>query len=569
MDIRRLLMGLVCVVASSFPALYLSASQPVAKAGLTCGSPHIIGVYSEYSPHHSVRPAIAFNGKYYMVAWVDTETLQLHVRLSYKNGEPASAVLTPSDLVSYPYSTPALLWDGTHFNLAWSAKPNASDMYYQICYMQLDGNGSKTLPEKQISYVGLAPNGNIYHPVIAFNNTVMAVAYEGGPLTDTMFTPDIFVTLLNKSGEIAGNGALHDIGFDNISYIDNQPSIAWSWTENKFYLVWRGMDYQAYGSMIFYGTLTSDGVPSTPDVLASAIQDITRPTVTSSSSGLFFTFLQQTDTGLQLKARPGVTGYDMTLSTAPVTDAPAAVISTSAEYEIFFAQQDPSTTTHNFYLKRIDASGVPVSGPTQLTGFDDAFACSAAMGYKNFMVAAGGDTTYGNTYGDLTFTIGCNTTDGPPGCPAVTYLSHVTGGQATMTWAPASTPYNDLAYYKVYQDAAPVDRTVGNSYTFTGLSEGVSHNFVVVALNAASWTSTGCAEDYATVVTDGTFRLDLAKGAGGVVMNWSDGGTASYNVFRGTDPRALSPIASTADLTYTDPAATGSIVYYYSVDAAP
>ncbi len=174
-----------------------------------------------------------------------------------------------------------------------------------------------------------------------------------------------------------------------------------------------------------------------------------------------------------------------------------------------------------------------------------------------------------------------------PGAPAG--LAAVPGnGQVTLSWAaPASDGGSPVSGYNVYQGTSPGKETgtpvngspvTATSYPVTGLTNGITYYFTVVAVNAAGpGPPSNEASAVPVTVPGAPAGLAAVPGNGQVTLSWaapaSDGGSpvSGYNVYQGTSPGKEtgtpvngSPVTATS---YPVTGLTNGITYYFTVVA--
>jgi YHS domain-containing protein len=174
-----------------------------------------------------------------------------------------------------------------------------------------------------------------------------------------------------------------------------------------------------------------------------------------------------------------------------------------------------------------------------------------------------------------------------PGPPAG--LSAAPGnGQVTLSWtAPASDDGSPVTGYNVYQGTSPGGETgtpvngspvTATSDTVTGLTNGTTYYFTVVAVSAAGPSPPSNEASAVPVTVPGApAGLSAAPGNGQVTLSWtapaSDDGSpvTGYNVYQGTSPGGEtgtpvngSPVTATSD---TVTGLTNGTTYYFTVTA--
>jgi fibronectin type 3 domain-containing protein len=160
--------------------------------------------------------------------------------------------------------------------------------------------------------------------------------------------------------------------------------------------------------------------------------------------------------------------------------------------------------------------------------------------------------------------------------------------QVIVSWSAAvSRSCLGIGGYNLYQGTSsgqelktPVNDSLikGTSYTATGLSDGTTYYFVVMAVNDAGLSSRPSDEVSATPAVTGPgppTGLTAAPGNSRVTLSWaaptSDGGSpvTRYNVYEGTTPgfKDGAAVTSAAGTTATVSGLTNGITYYFRVAA--
>jgi fibronectin type 3 domain-containing protein len=134
-------------------------------------------------------------------------------------------------------------------------------------------------------------------------------------------------------------------------------------------------------------------------------------------------------------------------------------------------------------------------------------------------------------------------------------------GQVTLSW----TPVNGATGYRVLRDGVQVATTTVAGFTDTGLDNGTSYGYQVLATNVAGWSPLSDAVDGTpNVVAPATpTNLVAAPGDGTVTLAWSAvPGATAYQVFRGATLLTSQPTT-----TYTDSGLVDGTSYSYTVKA--
>ena len=161
--------------------------------------------------------------------------------------------------------------------------------------------------------------------------------------------------------------------------------------------------------------------------------------------------------------------------------------------------------------------------------------------------------------------------------------------QVVVSWSAAvSRSCLGITGYNLYQGTnsgqelkTPVNGSLikGTSYTVTGLSDGTTYYFLVIAVNDAGLSSRSPSNEVsATPAATGPgppTRLTAAPGNSHATLSWaappSDGGSpiTSYNVYEGTTPgfKDSAAVTSATSTTATVSDLTNGITYYFRVAA--
>ncbi len=158
----------------------------------------------------------------------------------------------------------------------------------------------------------------------------------------------------------------------------------------------------------------------------------------------------------------------------------------------------------------------------------------------------------------------------PPLLPPTDLTATASTGQVALTWSPTTgaTGYQILRGNSVAGPFTPVGSPTDTTYTDTGLTNGMTYYYEVVA-NSAGGSSAPSDQVHALplAVPSG---LGAAPGDGQVALTWSPvSGATSYRVFRGTTPggESATALGTVVTAAYTDNAVTNGNAYYYKVVA--
>ena len=172
-----------------------------------------------------------------------------------------------------------------------------------------------------------------------------------------------------------------------------------------------------------------------------------------------------------------------------------------------------------------------------------------------------------------------------PGAPAG--LTATPGNaQLALSWAaPVSDGGSPISGYIIYQGTSPGGETgvpvngllvTGTSYTVTGLTNGTTYYFTVVAVNAAGQSPpTGEASAVPVTVPGAPAGLTATPGNAQVALSWaapaSDGGSSvtSYDLYAGTtaDFNGSAPVAKVTGSVITVTGLVSGTTYYFRVTA--
>jgi predicted phage tail protein len=172
-----------------------------------------------------------------------------------------------------------------------------------------------------------------------------------------------------------------------------------------------------------------------------------------------------------------------------------------------------------------------------------------------------------------------------PGPPAG--LTATAGNaQVTLSWAPpASDGGSPVSGYIVFQGTSPGGETdapvngsliTGTSYTVTGLTNGSTYYFTVVAINAVGQSPPSAEASAIPVTVPGApAGLTVTSGNAQVTLSWaapaSDGGSpvTGYNLYAGTtaDFNGRAPVAEVTGTVVMVTGLVNGTTYYFRVTA--
>lgn len=207
--------------------------------------------------------------------------------------------------------------------------------------------------------------------------------------------------------------------------------------------------------------------------------------------------------------------------------------------------------------------------------------CDHAMAYdvqSDRVILFGGGPGYYGEYRDETWVFMAPTI---PSAPAGLRAS-AGNVEAVLVWEPPSSDGGlRVTGYRVYRSTSSESQSllteVGNVYTYTdvGVSNGVTYNYRVSALNAFG-EGPQCEEVQVTPATVPSAPRNLLAdpSAGQITLTWeapsSDGGLSvtNYNVYRGLSSSGESILIELGTVfSYVDTEVTNGVPYYYQVSA--
>ncbi len=147
-------------------------------------------------------------------------------------------------------------------------------------------------------------------------------------------------------------------------------------------------------------------------------------------------------------------------------------------------------------------------------------------------------------------------------------------GQVALSWT-ASTDNVGVTGYRVLRDGVQIATPAGPSYTDTGLTNGVSHSYTVIAVDAAANASAASA---AVLATPGDSQppsvpsgLVATAGDAQVALTWTAStdnvGVTGYKLYRSSGGGAYTLVASPSSPFATDSGLTNGTAYSYKVAA--
>jgi hypothetical protein len=516
------------------------------------------------------RSALAWNGREYGMAYADYANSAVYFRRFFADGTPASSpVALGSSQNGY---NPSVAWNGANYGVAWTSPETGG--YYAPYFALVSPDGAVLSGPTRISYYGEAQASWSTGVAIASNGSGFAAVWQDE--RDYGATAyDIYATLLNSDGTVAGSGAYHDILVSNVENTQRDPAITWSPLGYRYIIAYQDYQsathYEIYGSWLkpTDGTITDIGV-----IVSEGVTNSILPSLAGGPSGIGLSWTDLRDGNYEvyfhaLDPLGGHSGQNLRLTnTSEYTDY-SRTVWTGAEYGVFFAQQQ--SARNNIWFQRVTSSGTLPGGSLnniQVSTMPGSSSRSdAAFGKYGYLVsfAPGG-------CGNVVMPWGCNGITAP-GCPTNLIAYGVSGSTATIAWQAALDNYTDIAYYSVYRNDSEIGKTSRTYYTDTGLSTGTTYNYTVRAVNAAQMINDQnyCGEGQSQTVyvkTNSSFTLMLDKSANpDAHLFWNDGGMNSYNIFRGTSPQVMSLLGTTSGQSADD----SNVLldrnnYFYTVD---
>ncbi|MHB8220885.1 MAG: fibronectin type III domain-containing protein [Acidimicrobiales bacterium] len=222
----------------------------------------------------------------------------------------------------------------------------------------------------------------------------------------------------------------------------------------------------------------------------------------------------------------------------------------------------------------------PAHGTASITS-DGAFTYTPTAGFVGTDSFKYSET---NGHGSSKATVTIHVTPTFPGAPSKPTVTSG-NGSVKVTWTAPTDGGSAISLYTVTASGTgsgtgkTCTTTGATSCTVTGLTNGTSYTFKVVAKNTVG---TGPASPASTSVTPATVpgaprTLASSASAVSITVTWaaplSSGGAAlrSYEVFRGTSPGTVGtrPLATVGPTTlkFTDTSAAAGVLYYYEVVA--
>lgn len=357
---------------SSYDQLYGARVSPL---GVVLDKPAVSLVATQASSIYALDPpGLAFGGGNYLVGWSEGGKILTSrfspalVRLDSAGVE----VATGTD--SYG---PALAWDGTQFWAAFSAQ----------------GTGSSTAMVRRVSAAGVPlgqtetlatdASDNYLTPAVAGDGNGGLAIFGRGPRVDT----DLAASLLDSaSGTVSTTQSL-------VATVDSQwdPALTRGDATTPFLVSWldtRHGGSAVYGSRLDASRLTMDG---TGVLLSFALNKENEPAVAASAAGFLVAWIDSRDGGYNVYAA------DLDGTGAPLHAAARAVtpgslrhgeVAVASDGTKYFAAWDESDILGNYSTlgRIIGADGTPETAPVVISPGSTLFDPVIAFGGGNYFV---------------------------------------------------------------------------------------------------------------------------------------------------------------------------------------
>jgi hypothetical protein len=494
--------------------------------------------------------AVAWNGEDFGLLGIDGSNVRF--QRVYADGTTASSAVTVTS-GARNWETTAFLWNGSGYAAVWVG-PGA-----QVYFAKLSASGALVSGPTNVS------NSPVWGttPTLAWSGNGYLAVWTDGRNGAT----DIYGALLDTNGAVT----VPAFAISSAPSDQQNPAAAWSLSGGNYVVVWG--DYRTSSKYeIYSSTVTSTGSVggNTLVVTPSASYMANEPRLRDSGGGIGMAWHDLRDGNREIYFTVlGAAGQKLASETRLTSSAAesrdAQVVWTGGEYEVFF--RDARSGVYDIFVQRVSANGSAIGSNVQLTNFSSSAFVAAAWATKGNLLAYGGSETTSPT---LVAPVGCSAPV-VPGCPEALDAYNVSGTGATLGWLPASDDLTDIAYYQVFRDAALRGLTSRASYNDTGLSQGVTYQYNVRAVNAAQLTSRDCPSAQLFVRSSAALSLSVDKSGSDIGLTWTDEeGQSSYRVMRGTSPLVMTQIDSTNGTTSLDRgAAVGTVCFFYSIDEPP
>jgi hypothetical protein len=537
-------------------AAFASAPQPEYMP--YCQSPQQISPMTLVGDKQPVSgPFIAWNGKDYGVIYGDyysSGVYRLFFRRFFSDGTPASALVQLSSLGT-SCNVDDFVFNGNGYGISYTSRASGN---YQAFFAGIDLNGNVVYGPTKVSFVGMTEAASTGKSCIAFSGSGYCVAWDD----DRVGNYDIFATLLNLDGTIAGSGAFHDIPVCSNTATAYDTDCAWMPGSNAYRIVWR--DYRSGAAQIYGATFdTGAGVSMEWPMVSHTGSNPFSPCIIWAPGGASMTWNDERNGNVDVYfARYDKDfweiGTDVAVTTSSYDNYNHNIVWTGAEYGVFF--QGYSSGNDDTWFQRISSSGALIGSNTQVTFTNGMYSKSAAFGKYGYMIAGI------SAYLPYVEPLGCNYENSAPSCPLNLIAYNISGTQATISWGLSGDNETDMAYYIVYRNNSEIAKTSSNYYTDTGLSTNTTYNYMVQPVNAAQIQNYACGTSIYTK-TNATLTLLVNKNDPNAHLSWSESGLNNYNVFRGTSPQVMSLIGSTSGQSADDAnVLLDKVNYFYTVD---
>jgi len=546
---------LVCSLVLVAWAEASRASTPPATAALTCPDPQATAPLTE-AGGASVgnRTGVAWNGKDYAVAWAEgASDYQLHFRRIFADGTPAGPIVSVGGMTADLNVAPGLVWNGSGYGVAWKAYPIGSGANLAH-FARLDTSGAVLGAPVRVSFVGTAASANSWDIALASSGSGYAVIWRDS----RNGTNDLFATLLDADGTIAGGGTLHDIVLCGAAGSQQNPTITWSQAAGAYAVAWE--DFRApvaiYGRLLF-----PDGSLSSETLLVPPGRYARTGWLADTGGNLGFAWIDYR-TGYykvyMALLTPGLamTGPDVRLSDDSSNPWEPFLLWTGGEFGVFWRD---SRSGQDLWFQRADASGSAVGGNLRVTSAGLINPCAA---FAHYGFLATGTALYGKNYVEAW---GCAADSTPPTCPAGLLPCGVTTTTTTFQWSPSTEDATDIAYYVVYRNGSSIALTSDTAFTDSALTPNTVYSYMVQPANAARLQNTTCTTTLVMRTAD-SLPLTVTKADPDARLKWCNSPAGGCDVYRGTSPTNLQFIGSTGDCTYDDDGVLlDDQLYYYVV----
>lgn len=540
------------VVVSGIPSL--ATAPPGPEVVPTCQSPQLAGPATVLTPAPTYPGfSAAWNGREYVVAY--TWGGWLMTRRIYADGTPAA----PPVSVAWGnyYGLVDIAWSGSRFGVVATGYDGVA---YRPFFQTLDAQGALVSgPVSATAYTGSA---SAMEPVVAYGQDHFLVAWWD---LRNSAQYDVFCTLFDTAGAVAGGGSLIDLAAASAPQDDLYADAAFL-PSGKFLVAYTS---SATGSFRIHGaTVTTGGAVAAVSGFLVGTTNTLRPTLAAGPNAVavvaedysYNAYSQLTFN--PLNGSGASAGVPTRLTDVSYNTGSPRMLWTGGEFALFYAG-GPSSALDAVY-QRLSPAGASLSPPLPLTYGLGVSSASGASGVRSLV---GFYHIY--TGSGFAQSLACEYPM-PPGCPEDLVAYGVTGTQATLAWLPAQDLYHDIAYYKIYRNGAHVGTTSSTVFTDFGLATGATYAYAVRTVNDVSLESANCPAD-ASIYVKASGSLLLMVNKDGVdpdaLLSWTDAGQGSYRVYRGTSPQVLQEITSTSGTTAEDPGALAApVLYFYSVD---